>query len=98
MVGRQFTQAVLMVAATDLTLRLIYVGLSTAGLGDPPAANTGTVLPLGSDRHHDCASCGDARRCEACGAGARLRRADFQRVPARLPRPAVLRALSPAAP
>lgn len=45
-VGRQFAQAAVMVVAVDLTIRLIYLGLSAAGHGDPPRAGAGTVLPL----------------------------------------------------
>ena len=95
MVGRQFTQAVLMVAATDLTLRLVYVGLSTAGLGDPPAANTGTVLPLNLIGITTALLAATLVAAKLAELALRLRRADFQRVPARLPRPALLRALAP---
>jgi hypothetical protein len=45
-IGRQMAQALAMVAAIDLTLRLTYVVLSAAGVGDPPAADEATVLPL----------------------------------------------------
>ena len=45
-IGRQWIQALAMVAAIDLTLRLTYVVLSAAGIGDPPAADEATVLPL----------------------------------------------------
>jgi hypothetical protein len=45
-IGRQLAQALAMVAAIDLTLRLTYVVLSTVGAGDPPAADEATVLPL----------------------------------------------------
>jgi hypothetical protein len=45
-IGRQLVQALAMVAAIDLTLRLTYVALSVAGIGDPPAADDATVLPL----------------------------------------------------
>lgn len=44
-IGRQLAQALAMVAAIDLTLRLTYLVLSAAGLGDPPA-DEATVLPL----------------------------------------------------
>jgi hypothetical protein len=43
---RQLAQALAMVAAIDLTLRLTYVVLSVAGAGNPPAADEATVLPL----------------------------------------------------
>lgn len=45
-VGRQFAQAVLMVAVMDLALRFSYLALSETGLGNPPSAGGGTVLPL----------------------------------------------------
>ncbi|HEX5762619.1 MAG TPA: hypothetical protein VFY04_05815 [Solirubrobacterales bacterium] len=45
-IGRQLVQALVMVAAIDLTLRLTYVVLSALGAGDPPAADEATVLPL----------------------------------------------------
>jgi hypothetical protein len=45
-IGRQLAQALAMVAAIDLTLRLTYLVLSAAGVGDPPAADEATVLPL----------------------------------------------------
>jgi hypothetical protein len=45
-VGRQFAQALTMVIAVDLTLRLTYVGLAAIGVGDVPSAVSGTVLPL----------------------------------------------------
>jgi hypothetical protein len=45
-IGRQLAQALAMIAAIDLTLRLTYVVLSVAGAGDPPAADEATVLPL----------------------------------------------------
>jgi hypothetical protein len=95
MVGRQFAQAVLMVAAIDLTLRLAYVGLSAAGLGDLPAANAGTVLPLtliGITTALLAATLVAAKLAELA---LRLRKANLRRrVPARLPRPAPLRALA----
>ena len=95
MVGRQFTQGVLMVAAIDLTLRLVYVGLSAAGLGDPPAANTGTVLPLNLIGITTALLAATLVAAKLAELALRLRRADFQRVPASLPRPALLRALAP---
>ncbi len=46
-IGRQLAQALAMIAAIDLTLRLTYVLLSAAGIGDPRPADEATVLPLG---------------------------------------------------
>ncbi|MDX6603556.1 MAG: hypothetical protein QOF23_65, partial [Solirubrobacterales bacterium] len=37
MVGRQFAQAVVMVAAIDLSLRLAYLAISAAGIGNAPS-------------------------------------------------------------
>lgn len=45
-IGRQLAQALAMIVAIDLTLRLTYVALSATGAGDPPAADEATVLPL----------------------------------------------------
>lgn len=45
-IGRQLVQALAMIAAIDLTLRLTYAVLSTVGAGSPPAADEATVLPL----------------------------------------------------
>jgi hypothetical protein len=45
-VGRQFAQAATMVIAIDLTLRLVYLVLAGAGVGDTPSAASATVLPL----------------------------------------------------
>lgn len=46
-IGRQLAQALAMIAAIDLTLRLTYVVLSAVGIGNAPAADQATVLPLG---------------------------------------------------
>jgi hypothetical protein len=45
-VGRQFAQAVAMIVAVDLALRVALVCLSVGGLGDPPPPDGATVLPL----------------------------------------------------
>jgi hypothetical protein len=45
-IGRQLAQALAMIAAIDLTLRLTYVVLSAAGIGNPPAADEAIALPL----------------------------------------------------
>ena len=93
-IGRQFAQAVAMVAAIDLTIRLVYVGLSVAGLGDPPPADSGTVLPLtlvGITSALLAAVIGTAKLAELA---LRIRTADLPRVPDALPRPAPLRTLA----
>jgi hypothetical protein len=46
MIGRQLGQATVMIAAIDLSLRLVSLAISLGGLGKAPAATTGVVLPL----------------------------------------------------
>jgi len=46
MIGRQLGQATLMIAAIDLSLRLVSLAISLGGLGKAPAAATGVFLPL----------------------------------------------------
>lgn len=86
--GRQFAQAAAMVAGIDLTIRLVYLGLSITGLGDPPAADTGTVLPLtliGITSALLATVMGIAKLAELA---ARVRGAGRRRIPAlRWPRP-----------
>ncbi len=91
LVGRQFAQAVAMIVAIDLTIRLIYLGLSTTGLGDAPRADTGTVLPLtliGITSVLLVAVVGMAKMAEL---GIRIRTAELPRVPEALPMPTPLR-------
>jgi hypothetical protein len=93
MVGRQFAQAVLMVAAIDLTLRLTYLALSVTGLADAPSALSGTVLPLtliGITTGLLLAVLCLAKLAELA---VRLRTAELPRVPDVLPRAVPLRAL-----
>jgi hypothetical protein len=45
-IGRQLAQALAMIAAIDLSLRLVYLGLTVTGLGHAPSAAIGTVIPL----------------------------------------------------
>lgn len=45
-VGRQLGQAAAMIAAIYLSLRLVYLAISTVGLGSAPALATGVALPL----------------------------------------------------
>jgi hypothetical protein len=45
-IGRQLAQALVMIAAIDLSLRLVYLGLTATGLGHAPTAAIGTVIPL----------------------------------------------------
>jgi hypothetical protein len=91
-IGRQLAQALAMVAAIDLTLRLTYVALSAAGVGDPPAADEATVLPLNligiTTGLLIVVLCG-AKLAELA---ARVRGGGLPRVPDVLPRVAPLRA------
>jgi hypothetical protein len=94
LVGRQFAQAVAMIVAIDLTIRLVYLGLSTTGLEDAPRADTGTVLPLtllGITSLLLVAVIGIAKLAEL---GLRIRTAELPRVPEALPLPAPLRAFA----
>jgi hypothetical protein len=96
-IGRQLAQALAMVAAIDLTLRLTYVLLSAAGVGDPPPADEATVLPLnliGITTGLLLLVLGGAKLAELA---LRLRSGGLPRVPAALPRVAPFRAVSFAA-
>jgi hypothetical protein len=93
-VARQFAQATTMVIAIDLTLRLIYAGLSLAGRGDVPSAASGTVLPLtlvGITAALLAMVVGGAKVAQL---GFRLRNGGLPRIPDALPRPVPLRALA----
>jgi len=93
-IGRQFAQAAAMIVGIDLTIRLVYGGLSITGLGDVPPADTGTVLPLtliGITFALLVAVMGTAKLAELA---VRIRTAELPRVPDALPRPAPLRALA----
>jgi hypothetical protein len=91
--GRQLAQALAMVAAIDLTLRLTYVVMSAAGVGDPPPADEATVLPLnliGITTGLLVLVLGSAKLVELA---LRLRSGGLPRVPAALPRVAPFRAV-----
>ncbi|HEY6550656.1 MAG TPA: hypothetical protein VIY71_05590 [Solirubrobacterales bacterium] len=93
LVGRQFAQAVTMIVAIDLTIRLVYLGLSATGLGDAPRADTGTVLPLtliGITSVLLVAVIGMAKLAEL---GFRIRTPELPRAPAAPSLPAPLRTL-----
>lgn len=45
-IGRQLGQATVMIAAIDLSLRLVYLAISVGGLGTAPPVATGVALPL----------------------------------------------------
>src|SRR4051794_26921578 len=96
-IGRQLAQALAMVAAIDLTLRLTYVVLSAAGIGDPPAADEATALPLnliGITTALPIVVICSAKLFERA---LRVRGGRLPRVPAALPRVAPLRAIALAA-
>jgi hypothetical protein len=96
-IGRQLAQALAMVAAIDLTLRLTYVVLSAIGAGDPPAADEATVLPLNligiTTGLLVLVLCG-AKLAELT---LRVRGGELPRVPEALPRVAPFRAVTFAA-
>jgi hypothetical protein len=96
-IGRQLAQALAMVAAIDLTLRLTYLLLSAVGAGDPPAADEATVLPLNligiTTGLLVLVLCG-AKLAELA---LRLRSGGLPRVPEALPRVAPFRAATFAA-
>jgi hypothetical protein len=96
-IGRQLAQALAMVAAVDLTLRLTYVALLAAGIGNPPAADEATVLPLNLIG----ITTGLLVLVLCCAKLAELvqraRSGELPRVPEALPRVAPLRALALAA-
>jgi hypothetical protein len=97
-VARQFAQAATMVIAIDLTLRLIYAGLSLAGRGDVPSAASGTVLPLaliGITAALLAMVVGGAKVAQL---GFRLRDGGLPRLPDALPRPSPFALLPLAAP
>jgi hypothetical protein len=93
-IGRQFAQAAAMVAAIDLTLRLAYVALSTTGLGDPPPADTGTVLPLTLIGITSALLVVVLAGAKLADFAVRIRISGVPRVPDALPRPRPLRTLA----
>jgi hypothetical protein len=96
-IGRQLAQALAMVAAIDLTLRLTYLVLSAVGAGDPPTADDATVLPLNligiTTGLLILVLCG-AKLAELT---LRLRSGELPRAPEALPRVAPFRAVTFAA-
>jgi hypothetical protein len=94
MVGRQFAQATLMVAAIDLALRLAYLGISAAGLGDAPSALSLTVIPLTLIGITSALLVGVLATAKVADIAARARAAKLPRVPDVLPRAAPLRTLA----
>jgi len=94
MIGRQFAQATVMVAAIDLSLRLAYLGIAAAGLGNAPSAVSATVIPLTLIGITSALLFGVLATAKFADIAVRLRAAELPRVPDVLPRAAPLRTLA----
>lgn len=84
--GRQFAQATVMVAAIDLALRLTYLGIAAAGLGNTPSAVSATVIPLTLIGITSALLVGVLATAKFADIAVRLRPAELPRVPDVLPR------------
>jgi hypothetical protein len=85
-IARQFAQATTMVAAVDLSLRLTYLGIEVAGLGNPPSAVSATVIPLTLIGITAALLAAVLAMAKFADIGVRLRAAELPRVPDVLPR------------
>jgi hypothetical protein len=94
MAGRQFAQAATMVAAIDLSLRLVYAGLAVAGIGNPPSALSETVIPVTLIGITSALLVVVLAAAKLADISARLRAGGLPQVPPTLPRPTPLRALA----
>ncbi len=94
MIGRQFAQATVMVAAIDLSLRLVYLGIAAAGLGNAPSAVSATVIPLTLIGITSALLVGVLATAKFADIAVRLRSAELPRVPDVLPRATPLRTLA----
>jgi hypothetical protein len=94
MIGRQFAQATVMVAAIDLSLRLAYLGIAALGLGNAPSAISATVIPLTLIGITSVLLVGVLATAKFADFAVRLRAAEVPRVPDVLPRTAPLRTLA----
>jgi hypothetical protein len=94
MIGRQFAQATVMVAAIDLALRLAYLGIAAARIGNPPSAVSSTVMPLTLIGITSALLVGVLATAKFADLAVRLRAAELPRVPNVLPRPTPLRTLA----
>jgi hypothetical protein len=94
MVGRQFAQATAMVAAIDLSLRLAYLGIAAAGLGNAPSAVSATVIPLTLIGITSALLVGVLVTAKFADIAVRLRAAELPRVPDAMPRATPLRSLA----
>lgn len=93
MIGRQFAQATVMVAAIDLSLRLAYLAIAAAGLGNAPSAVSATVIPLTLIGITAALLAAVLAMAKFADIAVRLRGAEPQRVPDVLPRATPLRTL-----
>lgn len=93
-IGRQFAQAAVMVVAIDLALRLAYLGIAVAGLGNTPSAVSATVIPLTLIGITSVLLVGVLATAKVADIAVRLRAAELPPVPDMLPRAAPLRALA----
>jgi hypothetical protein len=93
MIGRQFAQATVMVATIDLALRLAYLGIGAAGLGNAPSAVSTTVIPLTLIGITSALLVGVLATAKATEIAVRLRAAELPRTPDALPRATPLRSL-----
>jgi hypothetical protein len=94
MIGRQFAQAAMMVAAIDLALRLAYLGIAAAGVGNAPSAVSATVIPLTLVGITSVLLVGVLATAKFADIVVRLRSAEVPPVPDVLPRTASLRTLA----
>jgi hypothetical protein len=81
MIGRQFAQATVMVVAIDLSLRLAYLGIAAAGLGNTPSAVSATVIPLTLIGITSALLVGVLATAKFADIAVRLRAAELPRVP-----------------
>jgi hypothetical protein len=94
MIGRQFAQATVMVAAIDLALRLAYLGIAAAGIGNTPSAVSATVIPLTLIGITSVLLVGVLATAKFADIAIRLRTAELPRVPDVMPRATPLRTLA----
>lgn len=94
MIGRQFAQATVMVAAVDLSLRLAYLAIAAAGVGNAPSAVSATVIPLTLIGITSALLLGVLATAKVAEIAVRLRPAELPRLPDVMPRARPLRTLA----
>jgi hypothetical protein len=94
MIARQFAQATVMVATIDLSLRLAFLAIAAAGLGNVPSAVSATVIPLTLIGITSALLVGVLATAKFTEIAVRIRAAELPRVPAALPRATPLRTLA----